>query len=261
MSYFYYQSKKVYYSETGTGKPVVFLHGDAASSRMFELILPLYEEKCKVILIDFLGNGRSDRVEEQPADLWQEEAKQTIALLEHLQYGKVSLAGTSGGAWAALNAALERPDLTECVVADSFSGRKLEDDFEESLINERSEARKDERARGFYEWCQGDDWERVVDLNTEALVRCAREKRPLFWKPLTKLEVPLLLMGSREDEMAGEHFQEEYEAIARETNARVHMFETGCHPAMLSNAEAASDVILEFISKADKTPPLYIRDR
>ena len=57
MSYFNYQSKKIYYKETGSGKPIVFLHGNTASSRMFELILPLYEDKFHVILIDFLGHG------------------------------------------------------------------------------------------------------------------------------------------------------------------------------------------------------------
>ena len=102
MSYFYYQSKKIYYTETGSGKPVLFLHGNTASSRMFELLLPLYEDQFHIILIDFLGHGKSDRLEEFPADLWIEEARQTIALLEHLNLGKVDLVGTSGGAWVAI---------------------------------------------------------------------------------------------------------------------------------------------------------------
>ena len=44
MSYFYYQSKRIYYTESGNGAPVLFLHGNTASSKMFELLLPLYEE-------------------------------------------------------------------------------------------------------------------------------------------------------------------------------------------------------------------------
>ena len=42
MSYFYYQSKRIYYTESGNGAPVLFLHGNTASSKMFELLLPLY---------------------------------------------------------------------------------------------------------------------------------------------------------------------------------------------------------------------------
>ncbi len=155
MSYFNYQSKKIYYKETGSGKPIVFLHGNTASSRMFELILPLYEDKFHVILIDFLGHGKSDRLEEFPAELWTEEARQTTALLEHLDIGKVNLVGTSGGAWAAVNAALEQPYLVDKVVADSFDGRTLADDFSENLLKERAEAKKDEMGEHFTSGARG----------------------------------------------------------------------------------------------------------
>lgn len=62
MPYFTYQPKQIYYSEAGAGKPLLFLHGNTASSKMFEPLLPLYTDNFKVILIDFLGNDRSDRV-------------------------------------------------------------------------------------------------------------------------------------------------------------------------------------------------------
>ena len=41
-------------------------------------------------------------------------------------------------------------------------------------------AKEDTQSRQFYESCQGTDWEKVVDLDTEALLKCAEEKRPLF---------------------------------------------------------------------------------
>lgn len=247
MSYFIYQSKKIYYSEQGKGSPVVFLHGDTASSRMFELLLPLYTDSFHVILIDFLGHGKSDRLEKFPIDLWQEEARQTIALLEHLQYGKVSLMGTSGGAWVAVNAALERPDLVDRIIADSFDGRTLAEDFGENLVKERTAAKQDEQAAGFYEWCQGEDWEKIVDMNTESLLLCAGEKRPLFWKPLEQLKNPMLLMGSKEDEMVRSDFLTEYEAIAQLTGADICIFETGFHPAVASNGEQAAETIKGFL--------------
>lgn len=247
MPYFNYQSKRIYYSEQGSGKPVVFLHGDTASSKMFEFLLPLYTDHFKVILIDFLGNGKSDRVEELPEDLWQEQAGQTIALLEHLQYGKVHLVGTSGGAWVAINAALERPGLVGRIVADSFDGRTLADDFAENLVKERSAAKKDAQAAGFYEWCQGDDWEEVVDKNTDALLRCVRKKRALFWKPLEQLKNSMLLMGSKGDEMVRKDFLTEYETIAGLTGAEICVFESGFHPAIVSNGEQAAGVVRRFL--------------
>ena len=70
MAYFPYEGKSVFYEEFGQGSPVLFLHGNTASSRMFELLMPLYAEKFRCILLDFLGNGRSDRVERFSPDLW-----------------------------------------------------------------------------------------------------------------------------------------------------------------------------------------------
>lgn len=247
MSYFYYQSKRIYFKASGSGKPVIFLHGDAVSSMMFEPLLPLYEGRFRTILIDFLGHGKSERVEQFPAELWIEEARQTIALLEHLNLGKVNLVGTSGGAWVAINTALARSDLVDKVVADSFDGRTLGDDFAENLILERRASKKDEMAVGFYQWCLGDEWERVVDMNTEALITCAREKLPLFIKPLHELKVPLLLMGSEKDDMCRPDFQKEYEGIAKETGAGIELFPEGIHPAILSNAEQAAERIRRFL--------------
>ena len=121
MAYFKYQNKSIFYEGYGQGEPLIFLHGNTASSKMFELLMPLYAESFRCILIDFLGNGQPDRVEKFFPDMWNDEALQTIVLIEHLQCGKVSLIGTSGGAWAAVNAALERPDLLHAIIAASFA--------------------------------------------------------------------------------------------------------------------------------------------
>ena len=63
MSYFKYHNKSIFYQEIGAGTPLIFLHGNTASSKMFEMLLPLYKENFSVILIDFLGNGQSDRMD------------------------------------------------------------------------------------------------------------------------------------------------------------------------------------------------------
>lgn len=250
MAYFKYEGRSIYYEEHGQGQPVLFLHGNTASSKMFQYLVPFYQESFRCILMDFLGNGRSDRVERFSADLWQEESLQVIGLVEHLNCGKVSLVGTSGGAWAGINAALKRPDLIHKVVADSFDGRTLQDHFAANVVAERTGAKADPGARRFYEWCQGPDWEQVVDLDTEALVRCALENRPLFCGELSELKVPVLLMGSREDEMCRRGLLEEYEEMAKRIpDAVIHMFERGGHPAIGTNGERAAQVIRDFIGK------------
>lgn len=250
VTYFKYQNKSIFYKEYGKGETIIFLHGNTASSKMSELLMPLYADNFRCILIDFLGNGQSDRVESFSPDMWHDEAFQTITLTEHLQCGKVSLIGTSGSAWAAINAALERPDLFHAVIADSFDGRTLNENFSANLLSERKKAKADRESRQFYEWCQGTDWEKVVDLDTEALLKCAEEKRPLFHKPLEGLKIPVLFMGSREDESCRNNLEKEYKEMSSMiSQSSVYLFPKGEHPSLFSNAEEASALIKKFISQ------------
>lgn len=248
MSYFKYKNENVYYCEIGTGKPVMFLHGNAVSSKMFKPILSLYKNNFKVILIDFLGSGKSDRVETFDTDLWIDQGKQVTKLIKYLGYDKVNLIGTSGGAWAAINAALYCPELINKVVADSFDGRKLGDTFKEDLIEERISAKKSIFTKYFYKWCHGEDWENPVDKDTEVLIKMAEEDVPLFYRPIKELSVPLLLTGSMKDEMIKKDFITEYEEIIFEIGAGdIHIFEKGKHPAIISNAKEASKIIIDFL--------------
>lgn len=249
MSYFKYQSKRIFYKEIGCGKPLIMLHGDAVSSTMFEMLLPLYQEHFRVILIDFLGNGKLDRVKKIPADLWSSQAHQVITLIEHLKLEKVNLLGTSGGAWVAVNTALERPDLIEKVIADSFDGRRLDQNFVENLLKEREYAKHDTYGKQFYEWCQGEDWETVVDLNTQALVECAKKKIPLFSKPLESLSIPILFIGSKQDDMCRKDMLEEYAEMKKLVkHGSIHTFDTGGHPTIVTNAEKFADIVLHFLN-------------
>ena len=63
-----YCGRSMFYQEAGEGPVLIFLHGNTASSRLFEPLLPLYTPHFRCVLLDFLGNGRSDRVESFPAD-------------------------------------------------------------------------------------------------------------------------------------------------------------------------------------------------
>ena len=147
-----YCGRSLFYQEAGEGPVLLFLHGNTASSRLFEPLLPLYAPHFRCVLLDFLGNGRSDRTEFFPTDLWQDQARQALALIRAAGYERPCLLGTSGGAWAAMNAALLAPDAVGAVVADSFDGRTLHPGFARELTEERARAKRDPAARGFYEW-------------------------------------------------------------------------------------------------------------
>lgn len=248
MSYFTFENKQIYFEEFGNGTPLLFLHGNTASSNMFLTIAREYGENYKVILIDFLGHGKSQRLESFPTDLWFFEAKQVIAFLEEKNYTHVNLVGSSGGALVAMNVALERPDLVHKVIADSFEGENALKEFTKNIRKQREFSKQDKNAITFYSSMHGEDWTQIVDCDTLAIEKHAEEIGGFFHKPLQYFHPPILLTGSKQDEFASgldpNYFEKTYKSLLTKIgHGEIYIFEKGGHPAMLSNQE-------EFIQKS-----------
>jgi len=250
MPYFKYANKKIHFQEIGDGSPLVLLHGNTASSKMFDDVIDLYKDDFKLILIDFLGHGKSDSLAEFPADLWHDEAMQIIHLLDLNKYGKVDIIGTSGGALVALNVALERGDLVNKVIADSFEGEKSLDVLAETIFEEREQSKSHKESYLFWEYCHGNNWRNVVDNDTDAVIRHNKSIKNFFHKDLSQLDVPVMLTASLEDEFAKIlhlDFKQIYgDMLAKIPDGRLHLFQTGGHPAMLSNAVEFYSVAKNF---------------
>lgn len=254
MAYFKFEEKQIYYSETGQGKPLLLLHGNTASSRMFYEIAKAFKEQHNVILIDFLGHGDSDRLLTFPADLWYYEALQVIAFLQEKNYENVDIIGCSGGAIVALNVALEIPQRIDHVIADSFEGECALAIFAKNLAEDREQSKKDEGSRFFYEMMHGDDWEHIVDLDTQAIVQHASEVVNFYHQPVSNIRAKTLLIGSKEDEytkfISDTFFEDVYGAMLEKmSNTSMYLFSQGSHPAMLSNPQAFCELAEDFLNK------------
>jgi pimeloyl-ACP methyl ester carboxylesterase len=252
MSCFDFDGKQVYYSEKGSGQPLLFLHGNTASSKMYEQVSEAYTKDFKVILIDFLGHGKSDRLETFPADLWFYEAQQVIAFLKMKQYTDVDIIGSSGGAIVAINAALEAPELVRKVIADSFEGETANSAFTKNLMKDRAAAKNDPGARGFYEYMHGSDWEQIVDNDTAAIIEHQNNNGHFFHRELSELCADILLTGSKEDKfmysVSDDYYETIYADMLRElNNGRMHLFSKGDHPAMMSNFQEFFGLSMDFL--------------
>lgn len=254
MSYFNYQSHKIYYKEMGEGTPLLMLHGNTASSSMFSEIAKKYAEQYKVVLIDFLGCGKSDRVQIWNEDLWYDEAMQVITFLEEKKYQNVNLIGTSGGALAAINVALERPDLVSKLIADSFEGEYANPAITNTLRASREASKQDKGARMFYEVMNGADWESVINSDTQAIVSHAEHVVNFFHKSLSLLKAEVLFTGSEEDLFFPKgHYKTLFdEMLLKMGHGSQHIFAHGGHPAILSNEEEFIALSQSFFNKSDK---------
>jgi pimeloyl-ACP methyl ester carboxylesterase len=112
MGEFHYEGHRISYDEYGEGDhAIVLVHGLLMNRRMFERLGPaLAERGNRVICVDLLGHGRSDRPEDLRLYSMPLFARQVAALLDHLGLDSAVVGGTSLGANVGLELAVRDPD-------------------------------------------------------------------------------------------------------------------------------------------------------
>jgi pimeloyl-ACP methyl ester carboxylesterase len=106
-------------SAPAAGRPLILLHGLLLSQEMHR---PLAEDLAargnRVITLDLLGHGRSDR----PRDMWRYSmsgyGREVVALMDHLGIDRAVVMGTSLGANAALEVAAASPERLRGLVVE-----------------------------------------------------------------------------------------------------------------------------------------------
>jgi pimeloyl-ACP methyl ester carboxylesterase len=120
MGEFRYDGYRISYDEYGSGdRPLVLIHGLLMNRRMFERLGPeMASRGNRVICVDLLGHGRSDR----PADSQRYSmtlfARQVEALLDHLEVEQAVVGGTSLGANVTLEAAVLSPSRVRAMFVE-----------------------------------------------------------------------------------------------------------------------------------------------
>src|SRR5258708_9263486 len=100
-------------------RPMVLLHGQLLSQTMQQaLAKSLAEQGQRVITLDLLGHGQSDRPDDMSLYSMGQYAEQVLALLDHLEIDKAVVGGTSLGANVALEFAALAPERLQGLVIE-----------------------------------------------------------------------------------------------------------------------------------------------
>ena len=76
---------KIYYRETGSGSPLVFLHGGwGYEIYAFDRQIDAFGDRFRILIPDRTGYGRSLRIDRVPTDFHARAAVETRLLLEAL---------------------------------------------------------------------------------------------------------------------------------------------------------------------------------
>jgi pimeloyl-ACP methyl ester carboxylesterase len=112
MGEFRYEGHRISYDSHGEGeRALVLVHGLLMNRRMYDPVAPwLARRGNRVICVDLLGHGRSDRPEDLRLYSMPLFARQVVALLDHLGLDSAVVGGTSLGANVALELAVRSPE-------------------------------------------------------------------------------------------------------------------------------------------------------
>jgi pimeloyl-ACP methyl ester carboxylesterase len=120
MAYFKFGDHRLAYTVYGDGpRTTVLLPGLLFSQRMHvPLARALADGGNRVITLDLLGHGKSDRPHDMRQYSMVQFAEQTIALLDHLEIDQAVVGGTSLGANVTLSVAAEAPERLRGMIVE-----------------------------------------------------------------------------------------------------------------------------------------------
>jgi pimeloyl-ACP methyl ester carboxylesterase len=242
------RTHRLYYRAQGRGPLLLVLPGNTASSACHQGELQYFSTRFYAVSLDFLGTGRSDRVAAWADDWWQSAAHQARALLDHLGRETCIAMGTSGGAIVALWMAILSPGRVRAVVADSCVPTFTREMLEPSVLEDRARRAPDQVA--FWRHAHGDDWEQVVEADTDMLRRFVERGGDWFRDHLSEIRCPVLLTASKRDPIVAGGTRQICQMADRIPDGRLYLHHEGGHPFMWSQAAAfrtAADVFLSPI--------------
>lgn len=115
-----YDNHRISFDDYGEGdRPLVLIHGLLMNRRMFDRLGPeMAERGNRVIAVDLLGHGRSDRPPEMSRYSMTFFARQVEALLDHLDLDQAVVGGTSLGANVTLELSHLAPERVKAMMIE-----------------------------------------------------------------------------------------------------------------------------------------------
>jgi proline iminopeptidase len=263
---------KLYYEETGTGTPILFVHEFASDHRGWEPQMREFGKRYRCIAYSARGYTPSD----VPADVsgysYKHVMRDAVAVLDHLGIDKAHLIGLSMGGYTSLQVALNHPGrVRSMVLAGTGSGSErwftadfhkhsqaIGDQFERegsaavAATYGRSPSRipfevKD--PRGFAEFTTRlAEHDAKGSANTSRGFQGARPSLYDFERDIRKLSTPALIVVGDEDDRCVEPSL--FLKAALPASGLV-MFPRSGHVVNLEEPDLFNAVVGDFLSRVD----------
>ena len=234
---------EIYYRESGSGSPIVFLHGGwGYEIYPFDRQIDAFGDRFRILIPDRTGYGRSLRIENVPTDFHSRAAVETMRLLDALHIARPILWGHSDGAVIAAKIGLAAPDRISGMVLEAFHFyRKKPGSREFFEVMAGDPGLLGERVGTTLAREHGEDyWRKLIVVNGSAWLGIADEalhdRHDLYDGKLGEVQVPTLLIhGSRDPRTE----PGELDTVrAQLPTARIEVIEGGAHSPHSESASA-----------------------
>jgi len=204
---------KIYYEITGTGQPLILLHGGFGNTEMFMPARAALAKNYKVIAVDLQGHGRTADIDRPivPDSM----ANDIAALIKELNLEKTNIVGYSLGGMVALRLAIQHPELLQKVVLVScpFKRKGWFPDLlaqQDQMGPASAEAMKQSPLYQSYLKLapKPEDWTKLVTKMAVAI------KKDYDWsKEVAAIKLPVLLVSADADGVMPGHMVEFFKLL------------------------------------------------
>ncbi|MFE1776759.1 alpha/beta fold hydrolase [Streptomyces sp. NPDC059008] len=251
------------YRDTGTGQPLVLLHGGFLDHGMWDDQVPAFASDYRVIAPDARGHGGSTNANgpfRQCDDL--------AALLRHLDVGPAILVGLSMGAGIAVDTALEHPDLVRALVVSGAGTNEPEfqDPWVKEMLAEQARALADADAERWIDaWMRGaagphrslDDVaphvvRRIRSMLTRTVAKHTSTEPvrlvpvPDTWKRAAQVTIPVLAINGSID--SDDHIEMAERLVHAVADGRTATIEGTAHYPNMERPAAFNEALADFLA-------------
>jgi pimeloyl-ACP methyl ester carboxylesterase len=213
MSYADVNGINLYYETTGSGSPIVLLHGGLMYGGSFAPVLPALSDHHQVITVDLQGHGRTADID-RPIDA-RLMAGDIAALIDHLKLDKPDVVGYSLGGGVALQVAIQYPDKVRrlVVVSANITRNAIPPEMLAQQVNVNAAAAEFMKDTPMWELYQRvaprpEDFPRLLDKLGESMAKdfdLSDEVR--------NLKMPTLIMCADADMAPPSHYVETFKLL------------------------------------------------
>jgi pimeloyl-ACP methyl ester carboxylesterase len=137
------------------------------------------------------------------------------------------------------------PGRVRAVIADSCVPRQPPDVLRAEVAGRRE---RHPEAVAFWQHAHGDDWEQVVEADSDLMLRLAERDGQWFERSLSEVDCPVLFTGSLQDSTLHDGAAQMVEMATRIPESQLMLVNGGDHPLMWTRSEIFRRVARSFLA-------------